>query len=614
MSEINPDKQTVSQCLKNKPYEIDFYQREYVWTKKTVEVLLDDILYSFEQSYNLYKETELTKEILNQFGWYYLNTIMISRVNGKSFIVDGQQRLSTLVLLCSKLHNMTTNEKDKKALADCIFGDDWHDEVYYLDNSKRHRAMDSIIHANSLGESYDSPTEKNLIERFNDVSAYIDKKQFDEKQLTAFIFFVLNKLVVVELDIEKYEDTPMIFEVINDRGESLRPFEILKGKLVGSLSKDDSQSYSDIWDSAMNIIHGNEDAFFATFIKAKLLSSKDTEKETAINNEYHRYVFEENDEAAKLGFRKKDKNRIANIKKFIKDELNYYSKLYAKMLACCDLSMRYCREIFDVNSQYQIIIAACEIDDPEEKEKIEIICNEVERINMLLRLNGVYESQRYQELIYTIASKIKGRSLSEYRSIFNGVLIDEIKERRAVADQSVDLLEYSSFKKLSYSTARYFYYLFARVEDYICKGINQKPENDVFFMSTKHSNAKGYHIEHIFSDNTTNTAYFDSREDFLERRNGIGALLLLRGRDNISSGNEEYTDKLQTYSHGPVWGHTLCEEFYNSNPNFADFNKELKKTKGVAFRAIPEKFTPTDMEERCKLLFELSRIIWDVEE
>lgn len=610
MSEINPEKQTVGKCLANNTYKIDFYQREYVWTKKTVEILLDDIMYAFEQSYSIHKNSELSKDILNSFGWYYLNVIMISRVDGNSFIVDGQQRLSTLVLLCAKLRNITSDQRDKKALEDCLFGYNWHDEVYFLDNDKRHRAMDYIINSMPIDEPYTSPTEKNLVERYNDISAYIDQKDFDEKQLVAFIYFVLNKLVVVELDIERYEDTPMIFEVINDRGESLKPFEILKGKLVGALPKVDSQLFSDMWDSAMNDIQGNEDAFFATLIKAKFLQTRDSGKETCVNNEYHRYIFEDNDEARALGFRKQDDNRIENIKRFIKGELKYFVKLYATMLNCRDVNMRYCREIFDVNSQYQLIFAACDVDDPDEKDKITSICKEVDRLNMLLRLNSIYESQKYQDIVYKIASLIKGKPLNEYRDLFNSVLIDEIKERKAVTDQNVDLLDYGSFKKLTYNTSRYFYYLFARVEDYICKEINVQPQNDVFWMSTKHSK-NGYHIEHIFSDNPTNIAYFETEDDFREKRNGVGALLLLKGSDNISSGNEDYVDKLQTYSHGPVWGHTLCEEFYNSNVDFALFNKRLQEKTGVSFRAYPEEFTPNDMEERCKLLHELARIIWE---
>jgi len=34
------------------------------------------------------------------------------------------------------------------------------------------------------------------------------------------------------------DDSAMVFEIINDRGEDLKPFDILKGKLIGALSKE----------------------------------------------------------------------------------------------------------------------------------------------------------------------------------------------------------------------------------------------------------------------------------------------------------------------------------------------------------------------------------------
>ena len=40
---IEPYRQTVQACLKDKIYYIDFYQREYVWSDETVKILLDDI-------------------------------------------------------------------------------------------------------------------------------------------------------------------------------------------------------------------------------------------------------------------------------------------------------------------------------------------------------------------------------------------------------------------------------------------------------------------------------------------------------------------------------------------------------------------------------------------
>ena len=41
-------------------------------------------------------------------------------------------------------------------------------------------------------------------------------------------FYFLQRLVLINLNVEKTE-VPMVFEVINDRGVRLKPYEILKG-------------------------------------------------------------------------------------------------------------------------------------------------------------------------------------------------------------------------------------------------------------------------------------------------------------------------------------------------------------------------------------------------
>lgn len=63
----------------------------------------------------------------------------------------------------------------------------------------------------------------------------------------------------------------MVFEVINDRGEALKPFEILKGKLIGALNKNDTDSFSDKWDKSMLIVNGQEDNFFITYLKSRFI-------------------------------------------------------------------------------------------------------------------------------------------------------------------------------------------------------------------------------------------------------------------------------------------------------------------------------------------------------
>ena len=94
--QINPAQHSVEGCLSKRTYAIDFYQRDYVWTKQTVMVLLNDIFYTFNLSYELYKNATLTKEVLEKYSWYYMNIFITNNISGKCFIVDGQQRLHYL--------------------------------------------------------------------------------------------------------------------------------------------------------------------------------------------------------------------------------------------------------------------------------------------------------------------------------------------------------------------------------------------------------------------------------------------------------------------------------------------------------------------------------------
>ena len=91
----------------------------------------------------------------------------------------------------------------------------------------------------------------------------------------------------------------------------------------------------------------------------------------------------------------------------------------------------------------------------------------------------------------------------------------------------------------------------------------------------------------------------------------LGGLLLLKDRDNISSGNEEYVDKLKTYSAGLVWGHTLCADFYHTNKELEDFNKYLKEQCGYLIKSVPV-FDKEALYQRSDLLFNIIKLIWEI--
>lgn len=609
--EISPDKQTVESCLKQKSYYVDFYQREYVWSKETVEILLRDIFYEFELSYNIHKDEELTQEVLDLYNWYYMNVFITNKVDGKVYIVDGQQRLTTLTLIATKLYHIIDDENLKDTLKECIFSKDkFKGDIFCIDNEKRKDVMRSILAETKYQEPYKNKTEKNLILRYNDISKFIDDKNLPSEEIKAFTFYFLERLVMVELSIEK-DDTPMVFEVINDRGESLKPFEILKGKMIGALGKNDTEAYSEKWDNAISCLSGIQDAFFIDFIKSRFVFKENAKLETALNQTYHRYIFDYNDIADSLQFRKTDKKHIANIKHFIDTDFKYYSKLYAKIRDNQNQFLRYDNVINYLSGQYQIIMAACSIDDPVEDEKIDTIAKEIDRLWMLLILNDIYDSNKFQNLCYELNKLLKEKNISEYRSIFDKLIMDAIRDKRNTTPTSV--LDYQNFIKKNYSNmnTRSLRYLFARIEKFICEHTNQSMQNDVEYISTKTGNKTGYHIEHILSHNEINKKYFDNEEEFEDKRNLLGGLLLLKGLDNISSGNEEYVDKLKTYSSGLIWGHSLCADFYHANKDFVNFNYSLKERISAEFKPF-NKFDKEALSERSLLLYNLIKVIWEV--
>jgi len=83
-------------------------------------------------------------------------------------------------------------------------------------------------------------------------------------------------------------------------------------------------------------------------------------------------------------------------------------------------------------------------------------------------------------------------------------------------------------------------------------------------------------------------------------------LRLLKGKDNISSGDELYKDKLHTYNiNGTLFSQTLIEDNYKSN---VEFNNFIKNT-NLNFKPYSN-YGLNEIEERHKLLFDLVEKIW----
>ncbi len=609
--EIAPDKQNLDRVFSNTTYYIDFYQREYKWTVEPVTRLLDDIFYAFENAYKENGKLDPGPEIIgSKYPWYYLNTYVTNTIDGRVYVVDGQQRLTSLTLILIKLHHMAGVEQS--ALVDWIKG-----KIAGQDGFKKRFWMNHERHLATLQALFDDqdeiPTESgitavNMLNNFNHISEMLSGRLTSKHKLETFIFYFLHRLVLINLSVAQ-TDVPMVFEVINDRGVRLRPYEILKGKLLGQIDKVelDANDYNGLWEMSVQSVNrfrtDEIDTFFTYLLKAKFSSSRGTAER--FDKDYHREMF------------KKDVNDVLDldhnasaVKEFISKDFRYFTALYERIQEATlgaqePLEHVYYNRLNGMDSQNLLILSACVVDDDEEDEKIRLVAFHLDRLFALLRLQRAYDSNEFSDAIYEISNEIREQPASAIPPAFEKKLLELLAIRRGI--NVVDAFEYAQFKNTSITDVptRFTRYFFARLDAFLAAGLN-KPAYKVDDLVTKTGAVNGYHIEHIMSYNPDNIALYEGNEEQFEiDRNRLGAVLLLKGKDNISSGNESYDEKLKSYAGTLYWNETLRADAYKAKLDFTDLIKKHQ----LAFEPY-ETFGPKQIESRQKLLFALSEIIW----
>jgi len=611
--DVQPDKQNIDKLFSNTTYYIDFYQRQYKWTNEPVKRLLDDVFYKFNEEYKKNKESDLPLEqVISKYSWYYLNTYVTNFVEGKLYVVDGQQRLTTLTLILIKLKHLSKhfNSKLEGWIGQKIVGLSGYRTDFWMNHEAHKEAMQGLFDGTPSDQiKTDSGlTAQNMVNNYGIISSRLDNELINIHRFESFVFYFMHRLVLINLNVEQ-TDVPMIFEVINDRGVNLKPYEILKGKLLGQVSKEelDGLKLNELWEeqvSGINKFKEDEiDQFFIYFLKAKFADTIGEGRR--YDKDYHRVIFSEN----KLNL---DHNP-QKVKEFLQKDFKYFTNLYKKVLEYYNddslsngFSHVYFNNLTEMDMQFLLILSACTLDDPQESEKIRIIAYEVDRLFCLIQLQRSWDSNAFAEAIYKISAVIRNNDTSEIRKAFDKALLELLSKVRGIAAAAP--LSYGFFKETGIELGpRFKRYFFARIENFIANNTNLQMKHTFYNLVQNTGVVNGFHIEHILADNNENLLLFDNDEDkFKSERNRLGGLLLLKGKDNISSNNESYKKKLKSYANTLYWNETLREDSYKSK---LDFTNMINKYK-LKFRPMND-FGPAELEERHKLLFDMVTHIWE---
>ncbi len=612
--DISPDKQNIDRVFSNTTYYIDFYQRDYRWTAEPVLRLLDDVFHKFDEHYQRLKEKELDPkpETVARYPWYYLNTYVTNVVDGRVFVVDGQQRLTTLSLILIKLRHLGRKFESKLVpwIESKVSGHSGFEQEFWMNHVGHKRAQQELFNEpdSKTIDVSSGITAENMVSNYQTISPYLDGKLTDKHAFETFVFYFLSRLVLINLNVEQ-TDVSMVFEVINDRGVRLRPYEILKGKLLGQIDKSelDEGNYNSLWEqraAAINAFREDElDAFFRFYLKSKFgKTRKDGQR---FDGDYHREMFTPAMDSS-LGLLHSPKN----VKLFLRGPFLYYSSLYIKLRAAYEADQKPLRAVYynamlDLDAPFLLVTAACSLNDPAEEDKIKTVAYEIDRYFSLLQLQNAYDSNDFADSLFLIAEDIREQPVEAFRPAFDKQLKAMIAARRNVED--AEPLSYAAFKQTGINlNTRFKRYFFARIDEFLADNMNLQPKHPLADLVTKTGARSGFHVEHILARNAENLALFDGDEiRFEQERNRLGGILLLKGKDNISSNDETYDSKLKTYANTLYWNETLRTDSYKSKLDITEFKRRFD----LDLRPY-DTFGPDDLEARHALLFNLVQHIW----
>ncbi len=184
---ITPQDQTLRTVFNaQRSYFIDIYQREYKWKEENVKTLLNDIEVRFSQHERRKTQPkEIQEDVLERFEPYFLNTYLTSTTAANTSIVDGQQRLTTLLLMLIKLYHIlkaveANPESSGKTFSSKVVeqliletNDFGAAERFKIYNENREAAFRALVQGGAVEKT--DQTRTRMAENFIVISQYYDE-------------------------------------------------------------------------------------------------------------------------------------------------------------------------------------------------------------------------------------------------------------------------------------------------------------------------------------------------------------------------------------------------------------------------------------------------------
>ncbi|GAA7439580.1 DUF262 domain-containing protein [Helicobacter pylori] len=224
-------------------YQIPIYQRPYQWTKENCEKLLDDLFFNYEDD----RESD-----------YFCGSLVLvkSDPNSKTEtydIVDGQQRLSTFILLAKVLADLY-NGLDPEYLE--YLQESWKDRYTErkrlsfntIGSNAEYDFQDALEHFNDSQASKNKNNKNNYLKNAVCLKDYLREKEIEDiNKFIKWLYFNVKFITIICPNIDK---ALRIFNVLNARGLPLHAIDVFKVELLKKIAKEkDQEEFVSRWNA-----------------------------------------------------------------------------------------------------------------------------------------------------------------------------------------------------------------------------------------------------------------------------------------------------------------------------------------------------------------------------
>ncbi|GHQ20897.1 hypothetical protein VN1217_03260 [Helicobacter pylori] len=235
MAEMKPDKKSLKNILVAEDdayYQNPIYQRPYQWTEENCEKLLDDLFFNYEDD----RESD-----------YFCGSLVLIAISegskAKTYdIVDGQQRLSTFILLAkvlATLYSERLTEESKDYLQESLISKYGKKDRLNFNAIGFNSKKDFQYALTSFNDAPKSDNKNNYLKNAICLKNYLIEK--DIKDINDFIEWLYSNVKFITITCPGTDMALRIFNVLDARGLPLHATDIFKGELLKELTEEKEQ-------------------------------------------------------------------------------------------------------------------------------------------------------------------------------------------------------------------------------------------------------------------------------------------------------------------------------------------------------------------------------------